>query len=147
MTPYPHHYSVSAHGAASGVVDVRSNGLPPLSTTAPPEFDGPPGNWSPETLLCASVANCFVLTFRAVSRGARIDWARLDCQVEGTLERVDGTAQFTRFVTRVALTVAPGVDVARARATLEKAEQACLVANSLKGTRVLEARVVTADQP
>lgn len=147
MHPYPHHYRASAHGAPTGIVEARSPSLPTLETTPPPEFGGPEGHWSPETLLCAAVADCFILTFRAVSRAARIDWSQLDCHVEGVLERVDGMSQFTRFVTRVELVVAPGVDETQARAALEKAEHGCLVANSLKGERTLEARIVTAATP
>lgn len=142
MTPYPHHYEVSAHGASTGPVEARAQNLPALTTTPPPEFGGPAGFWSPETLLCAAVADCFILTFRAVSRAARIDWTQLDCHVTGTLERVEGASQFTRFHTRVELTVPAGVDVAQATAALEKAEHGCLVANSLKGARTLDARVV-----
>ena len=147
MTPYPHHYQVSAHGGPAGTVAARAAGLPDIQTTPPPQFDGPEGQWSPESLLCAAVADCFIFTFRAVSRAARLEWQRLDCHVEGTLERLDGIAQFTRFATRVELVVAAGVDEAQARAALDKAEHACLVANSLKASRTLEARVVVAPQP
>jgi len=142
MHPYPHLYKVSASGAASGSIAVSSAGLPTLETAPPPEFDGPGGIWSPETLLCASVADCFILTFRAVSRAARLDWSKLDCQVDGTLERVEGVSMFSRFVTRAELTVPAGTDFAKARLMLEKAEHSCLIANSLRGTRTLEATVI-----
>jgi organic hydroperoxide reductase OsmC/OhrA len=144
--PYPHLYHASATGAATGMIGVTSPALPAISTAAPPEFDGPGGVWSPETLLCAAVANCFVLTFRAVSRAARFDWTRLDCRVEGTLERVEGQTWFTRFATFATLTVAPGADAAQARALLERAEHACLVSNSLRGTRSLAVEIVAGAQ-
>jgi organic hydroperoxide reductase OsmC/OhrA len=131
-------------GAATGMVGVSSPAVPGITAAAPPEFDGPGGVWSPETLLCAAVANCFVLTFRAVSRAARFDWTRLDCRVEGTLERVDGQAWFTRFATSATLTVPPGADAAQARALLERAEHACLVSNSLRGARTLGVEIVEA---
>ena len=146
MTPYPHHYETSAQGAPAGIVEARANGLPTLQTTPPPQFGGPEGHWSPETLLCAAVADCFILTFRAVSRAARIEWSQLECHVRATLERVDGISQFTRFDTRVVLTVGPGVDESQARAALDKAEHGCLVANSLKGARTLEARIAREGQ-
>jgi len=37
-----------------------------------------------------------------------------------------------------------GSDVAKARALLERSEHACLVANSLRGTRTLEMEVMEA---
>ena len=71
-------------------------------------------------------------------------WQAVDCRVEGTLDRVDGVAQFSKFKTVVGLTVAPGTDVAKARTLVEKAEHICLIANSLKGARELEMSVVEA---
>jgi organic hydroperoxide reductase OsmC/OhrA len=146
MHPYPHTYTASASGSSTGPVPVSATGLPAIATSPPPEFDGPAGYWSPETLLTAAVADCFILTFRALSRAARVDWQRLDCTVESVLERADGVAQFTRFRTRALLAVKPGVDVDKARQLLEKAEHGCLIANSLRGSRELAAEVVvTAD--
>jgi organic hydroperoxide reductase OsmC/OhrA len=144
MHPYPHHYSACASGTGSGPVSAGSPGLPGLETAAPPQFDGPGGVWSPETLLCASLADCFLLTFRAVSRAARFDWLRLECRVEGILERVAQNPQFTRFTTFATLTIAAGADAAKAQALLERAEHGCLIANSLRGARTLEARIVVA---
>jgi organic hydroperoxide reductase OsmC/OhrA len=142
MHPYPHTYTAGASGDPSGTVSVTSTQLPPLETAAPPEFDGPGGAWSPETLLCASLADCFILTFRAVSRAGRLPWLRLECRVEGVLERVERTSQFTQFKTFATLSVPPGADVSAARKLLEQAEHGCLIANSLRGSRTLEARVI-----
>ncbi|HLJ39470.1 MAG TPA: OsmC family protein [Steroidobacteraceae bacterium] len=144
MHPYPHRYSASASGSGTGLVTAGSAGLPGLETASPPQFDGPDGVWSPETLLCASLADCFILTFRAVSRAARFEWLRLECRVEGVLERVTQGSQFTRFTTFATLTVPAGADAAKARALLERAEHGCLIANSLRGTRTLEAQIIVA---
>lgn len=144
MHPYPHVYRASAAGGSSGIVAVDSPALPGIQAAPPPEFDGPGGLWSPETLLCAAVANCYILTFRAVSRAAKFDWQSLECRVEGTLERVGNQARFTRFATFATLTVAAGADAGRARALLERAEASCLVSNSLSGTRTLGTEVVEA---
>jgi organic hydroperoxide reductase OsmC/OhrA len=114
-----------------------------LQTAPPPEFDGPGGLWSPETLLCAAVADCFILTFRALARAARFEWIEVECAVEGTLERHEGVSQFTRYATTAKLTVPASADVAKAHSLLERAEKTCLVSNSLRGTRTLQAEVVT----
>jgi organic hydroperoxide reductase OsmC/OhrA len=144
MHAYPHLYVAAASGAPSGPVQVSAPGAPDLATTAPPQFDGPEGHWSPETLLTAAVANCFVLTFRALGRAARLEWLRLECRVEAVLEKVEGVTQFSKFETLATLTIAPGTEPAKANQLLEKAERNCLVANSLRGVRNLDARVVTA---
>ena len=144
MHPYPHVYRVSATGSQAGLVTVASPGLPDIETAPPPEFDGPGGTWSPENLLCAALADCFILTFRGISRVARMEWLKLDCRVEGTLERVDGSAWFTRYTTFATLKVPAGTDVAKAGALLERAEKSCLISNSLRGVRTLEAEVIAA---
>jgi organic hydroperoxide reductase OsmC/OhrA len=141
MHPYPHSYIVSASGQAAGPVAVTSAGVPDLETAPPPQFDGPGGAWSPETLLCAAVADCFILSFRAYARAARFEWLQLECRVEGTLDRVEWVPQFTALRTSATLSVPPDADVAKARKLLEQAEHGCLISNSLRGARTLEAQV------
>lgn len=128
------------------MLTVRSAQVPDIESAAPPEFDGPGGAWSPETLLCAAVADCFILTFRAVARAARFEWLNLECRVEGVLERVEGNSQFTRYTTFANLGVPAGTNLTTARALLERAEHGCLIANSLRGSRTLEPQIVVADQ-
>jgi organic hydroperoxide reductase OsmC/OhrA len=142
MHPYPHTYVARASGARAGLVAVDSPELRAFETSAPPQFDGPAGLWSPETLLCASLADCFILTFRALSRSAPLEWQHLECRVQGTLERTAAGLQFTRYLTVAKLTVAAGTDMARARQLLERAEHGCLIANSLRGDRTLEAEIL-----
>jgi organic hydroperoxide reductase OsmC/OhrA len=145
MKPYPHHYAASANAGAIGNVTVSAATLPPIETAPPPQFDGPGGIWSPEALLCAAVADCFILTFRAVARAAHFNWIHLDCGVEGVLEHIADTSQFTSFATVARLTVPPGADHARARLLLGRAEHACLISNSLRGERTLSIEVVTGE--
>lgn len=138
MKPYPHAYTVSVEGTSEGLVSITAPQLPGLQSAPPPEFDGPAGLWSPETLLCASLADCFILTFRSVARAARFEWGRLNCRVEGILERIGNAAQFTRFTTFVELSIPPGADAGKARSLVERAEHSCLIANSLRASRALE---------
>lgn len=141
MQPYPHSYSVVAAAGPEDSVRLSAQGLSAIASAPPREFDGPGDLWSPESLLVASLADCFVLTFRAISRPAKFAWRKLECQVDGVLERVDGVAQFSRFTTRATLIVPPGADIAKARLLLEKAERGCLISNSVRGTRSLAAEV------
>jgi len=143
MKPYPHHYTASASARAADNVMIGAAGLRPIETAAPPEFGGSGGTWSPETLLCAAIADCFILTFRAIARAAHFYWLSLDCRVEGVLEPRRDTAQFTRFATATRLTIPPGADPAKARLLLSRAERGCLISNSLRGERTLSADVVT----
>ena len=137
VDPYPHNYVATARGRPEGDVAVTSPALPEITTEPPPEFGGSGNAWSPETLLCASLADCLVLTFRAIARASRFDWRELDCRVEGVLERADGVAQFTRYTIFVSLGIGPDSDRAMAHKLLEKAEHSCLISNSVRGLRSL----------
>ncbi len=142
MQPYPHRYTASASGTAEGTVAVNSASLPELTTHSPAEFGGPGDRWSPETLLCASVADCFILTFRALARVGQLEWSQLECEVEAVLDRVERVTQMTHFTTRAMLRIPASADEHKARELLDRAEHRCLIANSLKGTRELVAEVV-----
>jgi organic hydroperoxide reductase OsmC/OhrA len=141
MQPLPHHYAVVASGAADGEVALASEGLPALASAAPAEFGGPGGRWSPETLLVAAMADCFLLTFRAIARASKVAWLSLRCEVEGTLDRVERVTQFTGFVVRASLKLPAGGNAEQAQRLLERAEKSCLITNSLKGATRLEATV------
>lgn len=60
------------------------------------------------------------------------------------LERIAGVTQFTRFTTHATLRTKPGIDHARARGLLERAEEVCPAANSLRGERLIEIEIVEA---
>lgn len=138
MKPFPHHYRVTSSGGPTGEVALTSEGLEPLRTAPPAEFGGPGDLWSPETLLVGAMADCFLLTFRAVARNAQMSWISLDCNIEGVLEREGGNSRFTQFVVTAHLRVPAGTDTEAAERALHKAEHGCLISNSLSGRRELK---------
>ncbi len=141
MQNFPHHYTVTASGDADRGVTLESVRLPALPTAPPAEFGGPGDRWSPETLLVAAVADCFVLTFSVVARAFKVNWTGVTCEVRGTLDRVDHVTQFTEFAIQARLAVAAGTDEGLAHRALEKAERACLITNSLKAEIRFQAEV------
>ncbi len=142
MHPYPHRYVVNAVAAPEGDVRLSSAGLPTLATAPPAEFDGPGDRWSPETLLVAAVADCFLLSFRGVARANKLAWNSLSCEVQGTLERPDGKTRFTKIMVKAELRVPAGTDGAKAVQLVQRAENVCLISNSLVAERHVEATVV-----
>mgnify|MGYP006290123373 CR=1 FL=1 len=140
MDELPHIYETTARAQAQGNVELTAPGLPALPSAAPPEFGGPGDVWSPETLLTAAVADCFVLGFRAIARASKLEWEHLECEVKGQLDRVEKVLKFTRFDLKVHLK-APGVEEGRAMRILERAEKTCLITNSLSAEVHLEASV------
>jgi organic hydroperoxide reductase OsmC/OhrA len=142
MQDYPHHYLVKAEAPAEGVINVSSSGLETLPSLAPAEFGGPGDHWSPETFLVAAVADCFILTFRAVARGSHFEWNSVSCDVDGVLDRVDGVTRFTEFHVRVTLHVPQGSDMHKAERLVEKSDHVCLVTNSLTAETRLSVEIV-----
>ena len=137
MHPFPHRYVVTAGMRPDGDVPLSMDGVRVIESAPPKEFDGPGNQWSPEGLLTAAVADCFMLSFRAISAASKYPWVSLEARTEGTLDRVEGKMRFTRFDTHAKLHVPEGADIERAKKLLEKAEHACLVANSLNSERHL----------
>lgn len=142
MQEFPHHYHVGTHVAGiGGDVVIVGDGLPDLATAPPVEFGGPGDRWSPETLLVAAVCDCFVLGFKAIAAASRLTWSELDVRVSGTLDRIDRKILFTHLLVKARLTVPAGQET-RAPRILEKAEEACLITNSLSAEVHLESEVV-----
>jgi organic hydroperoxide reductase OsmC/OhrA len=141
MEAFPHQYRVSGSGRVAGDVELKAERLPLLRSASPAQFDGPGDRWSPETLLVGAVADCFILTFRAVARASKLSWTSLDCEVTGTLDRVNRVPQFTHFDLRAHLIIPHREDADSAQHALEKAERTCLISSSLKGSVRLQGSV------
>ena len=141
MHPFPHRYVVSSTAGPRGDIMIESDGLPSLTTTTPPEFDGPGGRWSPETLLVAAVADCYLLTFRGIAKASALAWTSISVDVVGTLERPERVSQFTRFDIRARVTLSPQASEEQARRILARAEETCLVTRSLNGETHLDVEI------
>jgi organic hydroperoxide reductase OsmC/OhrA len=144
MHPFPHIYTVTSTTGPDGEVVLNSEGLPPLPTATPLEFDGPGGQWSPETLLVAAVADCFLLTFRGIARASKMPWVEISCDVVGRLERVERVTRFTDFLVRARLKIPAGTNEAQAERILVRAEETCLVTRSLTATTRIETAIEVA---
>ncbi|HEY5618555.1 MAG TPA: OsmC family protein [Vicinamibacterales bacterium] len=147
MKPLPHHYSVRLAGAPAGDAQLFAVNRPVLRAAPPVEYDGPGDEWSPEHLLLAAVQSCFLFTLRAVARLSKVEFASLEVETEGTVDRQEGVTRFTEIVVRPTMTVPLGTDRARALAALQRAEKACLVSASLATPIRLEAEIIQADVP
>ena len=145
MKEFPHNYHVAAMAEPEGTVALSCEGLPGLVSAPPAEFGGPGNQWSPEHLLVSSVADCFILTFRAVAQASGFEWNHLEASATGVLDRVDRITQFTGFTVTATLSVPAGTDPEKARRLLEKAEAACLITNSLSAQAHLEAEIIVED--
>lgn len=128
----PHKYNVTANAESGSDYKVASEDLPEIKV-APPKIFGGPGNiWSPEEMFVATIANCFLMTFKAVSSLSKLEWISLECNAEGTLDRIDNKLQFTEVKLNAKLKLPQNGNNERATRLMHKAEQNCLVTNSIK---------------
>jgi peroxiredoxin-like protein len=125
----------------AGIADTESVEQP-IAFSAPPEFQGQPGMWTPEHFLIAAVAGCFVTTFIAVTELSKFELLSLEVCAAGVLEKVERGFQFTRVTIRPVLTIARDSDRERALRLIEKAERSCLVARSLRSEVIVEPTVL-----
>lgn len=147
MHPLPHRYDVVARGGPTGLLSIEATNLPTLEATAPAQFGGPGNVWSPEDLLVASVASCFILTFDTLAELSRLPWIEISCPTEAILEMADGKRKFTRFTLRPTLKLPRGADPKKAEHLLHKAEERCLITASLSSSVSLSATIEFGDAP
>ena len=145
MHPMPHSYVVSAAAETESNVTLASDGLESVISAPPEAFGGPGDLWSPETLLVAAVADCLILSFRAIARASSYTWSELQCSVDGTLDKVDRVTRFTAFTVHARLTIDSSADEAKGEKLLHKAEQSCLITNSLLAESHLTVEIVKSD--
>jgi peroxiredoxin-like protein len=138
----PQNYTVSASARSQGHIQLNAENLPTLESAPPKEFGGPGNIWSPEDLLVAAVADCFVLSFRAIAAASKFEWTNLECSATGKLDKIERAIQFTEIEVKATLTVPAGTDEARALKLLEKAELTCFITNSLKAPAHLDSTIL-----
>jgi peroxiredoxin-like protein len=128
-----HEYRVHAFGSGGRNGVVHAEGvLSCISFSAPPEFLGEPGRWTPEHFLVAAVASCFVSTFSGIAEKSRLEFASFKLDAEGLLDNADGIWRFTEIKLRPVVSILKEEDRDRAIRLLEKAEKSCLIARSIQ---------------
>ncbi len=88
--------------------------------------------WSPEHLLLAADASCFLNTFHSLSENAGFTYRALECSATGTLELVEGRFAFTIVHITPVITLFNQADETKARQIADKAKFYCPISNSLK---------------
>jgi organic hydroperoxide reductase OsmC/OhrA len=120
---------------------------PSIAFSAPPEFKGHAGHWTPEHFFVAAVASCYVSTFSGMASNSNFDFYSLELETEGILAQGPAGWRFDEVVLRPRLTIARAEDKGRGNRLLLKAEQNCLVGRSIACPVVLEPAVIIEEQP
>jgi organic hydroperoxide reductase OsmC/OhrA len=88
-------------------------------------------------LLCA-IASCFTTTFRVLAEYAQWEYADLEVEATGKVDKADSGYRFSHVVLRPHLKVRTEPDRARGLDLLRKAENLCLVSRALAVDQVFE---------
>jgi len=143
-----HKYRIRATSTAvrSGLA-VAEGIEPSIAFSAPPEFKGQAGHWTPEHFFVAAVASCFVSTFSGMAFNSNFEFYSLELETEGIVAQGQADWRFREVVLRPRLTIARAEDKELGNRLLHKAEKNCLVGRSLACPVVLEPAVIIAEQP
>ena len=143
-----HKYEVRASSTAirSGLVMVE--GIEPsIAFSAPPEFKGRTGYWTPEHLLVAAMASCYISTFSGMAFKSNFEFISLELETAGTLAQDQGGWRFSEIVIYPRLTIPQVEHKGLANRLLIKAKENCLVGRSLACPVLLESAVIIEEQP
>lgn len=109
-----------------------------ITVATPPEFDqGVAGIWSPEHLFTAAVQSCFMTTFLAIAANSGLSFSAFSCDATGVLDKVEGKFKMTEVILKPRLQLTDSSQYEKSIRVLEKAEQHCLITNSINSRVVL----------
>lgn len=125
---------------------LQADSLPELTFSAPEEFHGRAGMWTPEHFYVAAANACLLTTFLAIAEISKLEIIAYEAVGTGKLEKgVAGDEkgyQITEIVLRPRITVVSEADRDRAWRLIEKAEKNCLVSRSMKTRMTLEPEIL-----
>jgi len=134
-----HSYRVAAWWTSGRTGLAKSDSAPnAIHFTAPTEFGGLEGRWTPEELLLAALAGCYTTTLRAIAGTAQFSFTDLQVEASGTVRKADSGYSFSQIVIRPNLKIGSEQDRGRALELLKKAEQLCLVSRAIGTTLKFE---------
>lgn len=141
-TKYTYHASAQYHQHDRSFVELEHGAPRIIHFSAPPEFGGEPGFWTPEHFLLAAVSSCFIATFKGMAKNSKLEFQGIEVAVEGILEKDAGGLRFTKVILRPVAIILDDRERERTQLLLEKAERVCLIARSLSSTIELESKIL-----
>lgn len=133
-----HYYKTSLKWDEGRVGTISSETLDSFKVATPPEFPkGVPNTWSPEHLYVASLNACLMTTFLAIAENSKLEVISFSCESSGKLEKVDGKFMISEVELMPEIKVTSEKDKERAGRIIVKAEEHCLISNSVKTKIIL----------
>ncbi|MEO5910502.1 MAG: OsmC family protein [Pelobium sp.] len=140
----PHYYNVDTNweNSRKGIVCSpelnKKNGVC-IEIATPPEFPkGIEGIWSPEHLFVAAVSGCLMTTFLAIAENSTLEFTSFSCRGKGKLEIVEGKLMMSEIFLEPTVIIHNEIYRDKAMRIVKKAEDACLIAHSIKAKISME---------
>ena len=134
-----HNYRVAAWWTSGRTGLAKSDSAPnAIHFTAPTEFGGLEGRWTPEELLLAAVAGCYTTTLRAIAGAAQFNFTDLQVEASGSIRKAESGYNFSQIIVRPNLKIGSVEERDRALDLLKRAEKLCLVSRALGTTLKFE---------
>lgn len=138
-----HYYKTSVKWDEGRIGTLSSLTLDSFKVATPPEFPkGVPNIWSPEHLFVASVNICLMTTFTAVAENSKLELNSYTCEGTGKLEKVDGKFMITEIELKPEIKIKYEKDIERAERIIIKADNLCLISNSVKTKIILSPHII-----
>lgn len=135
-------YRVEAWWTSGKTGIAKSTSAPnAIHFTAPPEFGGLEGRWTPEDLLMAALASCFTTTFYAIAANSKFEYTDLAVEARGTVRKNETGYGFHEVTLCPTLTIPKEEQRERGNTLLLKAKDLCLVSRALSTEQNFEARI------
>ena len=110
--------------------------------TPPPFPKGVERVWSPEHLFTSAVSSCLLTTFLVIAENFQLAFESFHCKATGKLEKSEGRYMMTEIVLEPHLLIRSDEDYEKAQRVLQKAENACLISNSIKSKVIMKPTIV-----
>lgn len=118
--------------------EAEAAGKPALTTGVSPDHGGTGEDWDPEDLYGAALSTCFLYTFLALAKKARLDVVAYDDTVTLHLVTEERRTRIDRVVLAPVVTLAAGSNLDKAATMFHKAHKYCVIANSTAATLELD---------
>jgi organic hydroperoxide reductase OsmC/OhrA len=140
----PRYYPIKLVWTGGKSGDLTVEGKAAIKTGVPSGGPGEDRFHSPEDLLVAAVAMCYMNGFVEFTRKMRIDFKSFECNAVGTLEKVGRSFEVTK-VGMEAKVVIESEDIRnKIGRALDLAHKYCFIGNSLKGKVTHDTDIVVA---
>lgn len=99
--------------------------------SAPIDFGGMAGRWTPEELFLSAIASCFTTTFQSLAEYLNFEYCDLEVTADGIIYKDKPGYRFKQISIHPKLTISREEDRDRGLTLLQKSKELCLVSRAV----------------